>query len=159
MRTQDIPPHLHERYGIRPRSAWFVPGVAAVTLLALAFGGWVASRYLASKNPPFVLQTWNVSDDTHIDVQLQVSASDQPRWCGIRAQDFDHFDVGYAILPVAPATATTVVTYRMQVLERPTAVDVLDCTAEPLTLPGAQFPPGVKPPEQDAPGRAPGLWR
>ena len=158
MRSQDIPPHLHDRYGIRPRSPWFIPGLAAVTIAALAFGGWVGSRFLASRNPAFAMQTWTVIDDTHIDLQLEVAASDAPRWCGIRAQDFEHFDVGYVILPVAATEDTVRLTYRMHVLTRPTAIDILDCTPDPLTLAGAQFAPGVLPPAQEQPGRAPGLW-
>lgn len=159
MRERDIPAHLHDRYGIRPRPAWFPAAVAVVVVAVLAFGGWVGSRFLASKNPPFALQTWELVDPTHVELQLQVSASTAPRWCAIRAVDFDHFDVGFVILPLQPSATTTDVTYTMTVLDRPTAVDVIDCNPDPLELAGAQFRPGIAPPAQPAPGRIPGLWQ
>lgn len=156
MRSQDIPSHLHARYGIRPPSPWRWVALAAAALVVLPVGLYAASRYVATQQVPYALISWAAERDTRVRVLWQLDAVDERRWCALRAQDFERFDVGFAVVPV-PAGATEM-SYRLSTTARPTAVDVLDCESDPYALPGPQFPPGVLPPRQPAPGFAPGAY-
>jgi hypothetical protein len=156
MRAKEIPPHLHARYGVRPpsRLRWVAAALAAAVVLPT--GIYAASRYVATQQVPFALISWAALDEQHVQVLWQLDAAAERRWCVLRAQDFDHFDVGFAVVPVAPGVRW--VEYGMATLERPLAVDVEACSADPYDLPGPQFPPGVRPPAQVAPGLAPGVY-
>lgn len=156
MRAQDIPPHLHERYGIRPPSPlrWIALALAAV--VALPTGIYAASRYVATQQVPFALISWAALDEHRVHVLWKLDASSKRQWCVVRAQDFDHFDVGFAVVPVSAGVDS--VEYELATLERPLAVDIEACDTDPYALPGPQFPPGVRPPAQAAPGLAPGVY-
>lgn len=153
----DIPPHLHERYGIRPPSKWrFVWAALAVATLAFV-GIYYVARFNATKNAEASIIEWSATSNTQVTLTFDVNAGRGERWCAVRAQAFDQFDVGFVVLPVSPPAQR--VTYTMTTLEKPFAVDVVGCDEDPLQLFGPQFPPGVLPPAQTAPGRAPGLWQ
>lgn len=156
MRAQDIPPHLHERYGIRPPSPWRWVAVAAALVVLLPTGIYAASRYVATQQVPFALISWAAADDQHVSVMWKLDARSERRWCVVRAQDFEHFDVGFAVVPVD--AGATQAEYVLATTQRPLAVDVVACEADPYALPGAQFLPGVLPPAQQAPGLAPGVY-
>lgn len=153
----EIPPHLHERYGIRPpsklRPLWVAMGVLAIGSVLTFF----VFRFVATRNAAAALIEWSELGDTRVSVTFQVNAESGERWCAIRAQAFDQFDVGFAVLPVSAAAQT--ITYEMNTLDAPFAVDLVGCNTDPYKLRGPQFPPGVLPPAQDAPGRAPGVWQ
>lgn len=155
MRAKDIPPHLHERYGIRPPSPlrWIAVGLALV--VAVPTGIYAASRYVSTQQVPFALISWASVDEQHVQLLWKLDPVAKQRWCVLRAQDFDHFDVGFAVVPVAAGVDS--VEYEMATLERPLAVDVEACETDPYALPGPQFPPGVRPPVQAAPGLTPGV--
>ena len=155
MRAQDIPPHLHERYGIRPPSPWRWVAIAAALVVFVPTGIYAASRYVATQQVPFALISWSAVDEHQVRVMWKLDARSERRWCVVRGQDFDHFDVGFAVVPVE--AHATQVEYTMTTTERPLAVDVVACDADAYALPGPQFLPGVLPPEQQAPGLTPGV--
>lgn len=156
MRAKDVPPHLHARYGIRPPSPLRWVAVAVALAVGLPTGLYAASRYVATQQVPFALISWASLDAHRVHVLWKLDARSERQWCVIRAQDFDHFDVGFAVVPVAAGTGS--VEYELTTLERPLAVDVEACDSDPYALPGPQFPPGVLPPAQIAPGLAPGVY-
>lgn len=153
----EIPQHLHERYGIRPpsklRFLWIALGVATIALV----GAYYATRFYATRPVEASIIEWSPLAADRIALTFQVNAGDEDRWCAVRAQDVRQFDVGFVVLPVTAAAQT--VTYEMRTLERPFAVDVVGCSSDPTRIRGPQFEPGVLPPAQDLPGRAPGLWQ
>ena len=153
----EIPPHLHERYGIRPPSKFRVLWIAISALSIGAVLTFVVFRFVATRNAEAALIEWSTLGETRISVTFQVNAESGERWCAIRAQTFDQFDVGFAVLPVSAAAQT--ITYEMNTLAAPFTVDLVGCDTDPFRLRGPQFPPGVLPPAQDAPGRAPGVWQ
>lgn len=153
----EIPLHLHERYGVRPpspwRYLWAALAVAAVAFVAVYF----VTRFYATRNAEASIIEWSPISATEITLRFDVNEGRAERWCAVRAQSFDQFDVGFAVVPVTAAAQQ--VTYTMATLERPFAVDVVGCDIDPLQLRGPQFPPGVLPPVQAAPGITPGLWQ
>lgn len=153
----EIPPHLHERYGVRPpsklRALWVVLSIVAIGSVLTFF----MFRFVVTRNAEAALIEWATLENTRVTVTFQVNAESGPRWCAIRAQSFDQFDVGFVVLPVSEAAQK--VTYEMNTLAEPFVVDLVGCNTDPFKLRGPQFPPGVLPPAQDAPGRAPGLWQ
>ena len=153
----DIPPHLHERYGVRPpsklRFVWAALAIATVGFVAVYF----VTRFYTTRNAEAALIEWSAITDTRVSLTIQANADDADRWCAVRAQSFDQFDVGFVVIPVsAPAQK---VVYDMNTLERPFNVDVVGCAKDPRRIFGPQFPPGVLPPAQDEPGLAPGVWQ
>lgn len=157
MQARDIPPHLHARYGIEPPSRWRWLGWAVLVVVVAPVLAYAASRYVATQSATYAVYSWSASaGDTEISVTFHTSTSAGRKWCAVRAQDFNHFDVGFAVVPVAGATTST--TFTMATLARPVAVDVIDCGPDPYALPGAQFEPGVKPPAQRPPAFAPGVY-
>ena len=157
MRDRDIPPHLHDRYGIRPPSRWRWVALAAAALVVVPVAVYAGSRYIATQSQPYALMQWGASDDgTSVQVTFRTSAYDTTMWCVVRAQDFDHNDVGFAVVRVA--AGTTDMDYTLATIAHPVAVDVVTCNPDPYALPGPQFQPGVLPPAQQAPGIAPGFY-
>ena len=156
MRASDIPPHLHERYGITPASRMRWVAAALVAAVAVPTGLYAASRYVATQSAEYSLITWAATSDTDVTVTWKVKPSETRQWCALRAQNFDHFDVGFAVVPVAAGSNEA--TFVMHTTEHPVAVDVFQCSTDVYALPGASFEPGVQPPAQDLPGLAPGVY-
>ncbi len=157
MQARDIPPHLHARYGITPPSPWRWLGWALAIAVLFPVLTYAASRYVVTQSATYTVYSWapNATGKS-IRVTFHTSTASTRQWCAIRAQDFDHFDVGFAVLPVAGTSTST--TFTMATLARPLVVDVIDCSADPYSLPGPQFEPGVRPPAQQAPALAPGVY-
>ena len=156
MHSRDIPPHLHDRYGITPPSPWRWVAWAAAALVVIPTGIYAASRYVVTQSAPYTLTQWAARPDgLAVDVTFSIQSSPVTRWCSIRAQNIKRFDVGFAVLRVPPgidggrATLTT--------LSSPIAVTLVDCDTDPYSLPGPQFAPGVRPPVQAAPLLTPGV--
>lgn len=157
MQTRDIPPHLHARYGITPPSRWRWLAWALVAAFFVPVLTYAASRYVATQSATYTVYSWAVSaHGDSVRVTVHTSSAPQRQWCAIRAQDVRHFDVGFAVLPIAGRATST--TFTMATLAPPLAVDVLDCRGDPYALPGPQFAPGVRPPAQPAPALAPGVY-
>ncbi len=140
---------MRERYGMdrRPIGRWIT-----VAVLAVAFAGtlvFVGTNVL--QNPvEFRLVAWEVQGPDHVDVQISV---DRPAegdvTCVIRAQDRNHIDLGYAVVPIPPGEGGILLDYPLATLTEAYAVELLGCAvdAEPGVSP-PQFPPGVVPPAQ-----------
>ncbi len=156
MRAQDIPPHLHDRYGIRPPSPWRWVAWAAVVLVSAPVALYAASRYVASQSSTANLTRWSYAPPTTVRAVLHVDPATTTQWCTVEAQDFTHVDVGFALVPVRPGG--TDVAFTLRVLAPPVAVAVNACGSDPYALQGAQFSPGVQPPAQPAPALAPGVY-
>ncbi len=157
MQTRDIPPHLHARYGLRPPSRWRWLAWAVAAIVLLPTLTYAASRYVATQSATYTVFSWSASaSGDQVSVTFHTSTAPTRQWCAVRAQDTNHFDVGFAVLPVAGTTTST--TFSMATLARPLAVDVLDCQSDPYALPGPQFAPGVQPPAQQLPALAPGVY-
>lgn len=152
-----IPPHLHDRYGVRPPSRWRWLGYSAAIAAVAFVGGFYVLRFTASQQATAAIIEWAPVGSDSIRLTFQANAETRNRYCAIRAQDFDQFDVGFVVLPVSPEAQT--VTYVMRTLSKPFAVDVVGCDTDPTRIFGPQFAPGVLPPAQEAPGFAPGIWQ
>lgn len=120
-------------------------------------GSYYVLRYNATNQASATIIEWAPLDDTSITLTFQANAAAEDRYCAVRAQAFDQYDVGFAIVPVGAQAQS--ITYVMHTLAKPFAVDVVGCHPDPTKLYGPQFAPGVLPPAQDAPGLAPGVWQ
>lgn len=144
------PPHIRARYGVTDRPRW-VP--AAIAVLGLAFLAAVAVVGWRLSNPQIragMLSYDTVADD-HMEVQFQVVRREaSPATCVVRARSADGFDVAYATVDLPPAEGTTVHTYQLRTAARALVGELLGCGLHgpPPGVPGAQFRPGVVPPEQ-----------
>lgn len=155
MQARDIPPHLHERYGIRPPSPWRWLAWALAAVVVVPVLGYAATRYVATQSTTHSLARWGYSAQ-QVTVTLRTDPATVILWCAVRAANFDRVDVGFAVVPVAAGRSIT--TASIAVLERPLAVDLLACERDPYALPGPRFAPGVLPPEQRPPVLAPGVY-
>lgn len=152
---------LRLRYGTSrtPRLLLVIGGLAGVVVAGLF--AWIAWTVT---NPPvqWKLLAWDVTSPTNVEVTYEVRRSPEATvTCVLRAQDSDHIDVGYAVVTL-PADGTGYIQprYPLTTLREAFAVEVLSCAVGTDVPPGAmvpQFGPGVTPPEQRPPGRAPVL--
>ena len=156
MRNQtEIPQHLHARYGVRKRrTAPILIGIliAAVVSAGLAFANFrqqnpsISAQLLAFEvtSPSQVLVTWEVSRGPQLDT-----------YCVLRAQDIRRTDVGYATVRIAAGTDYEQLTYALATNGEAVLAQVLGCAnSAQMRVPPPDFPPGVKIPEQVAPGVA-----
>lgn len=157
MRQRDIPVQLHARYGLRPPSRWHWLGWALAAAVVLPIGTYAASRYVVTQSATYNLSSWSwQAQSRSAIVTLRTTASTDVQWCAIRAQDFDRFDVGYAVVRVPPAAMST--SFRLSLLAEPVIIEVVECASDPYSLPGPQFRPGLQPPAQQAPALTPGVY-
>ncbi|GEM_PF-305615 len=157
MRNQtEIPQHLHARYGVRKsRTAPILIGI----LIAAVVSGGLAFANFRQQNPSVRadLLAFEVTSPSQVLVTWEVSRGSQlTTYCVIRAQDIRRTDVGYAIVRIAPGNDYKQVTYPLTTNGEAVLAEVLGCanTAQ-MRVPPPDFPPGVKIPEQVAPGVAP----
>ena len=157
MQPRDIPVQLHARYGIRPPSRWRWLGWALAALVVLPIGTYAASRYVVTQSATYSLSSWSWQARSHsATATLRTTASIDVQWCAIRAQDFDRFDVGYAVVRVPRAAMNT--SFRLALLAEPVIIEVVDCASDPYSLPGPQFRPGLQAPVQRPPALTPGVY-
>jgi hypothetical protein len=73
-----------------------------------------------------------------------------PATCVLRARAEDGFDVAYVIVELPPAEGRTAHEYDLRTAYRALVGELVGCGIEgpPPGIPGAQFRPGVVPPEQ-----------
>lgn len=148
--TAELPPHLRARYGVKRTSWW------AVALIAVVIVGFVAalafvSYNLMSPKVEFKVLAWRVVAPDRTDVTFEVRRSAEADvYCVVRAQDEQHVDVGYAVVPLARGTTYVQTTYPLRTLASAYVVDVLGCEAgaAPNRVMPPQFPPGVVAPSQ-----------
>lgn len=97
-----------------------------------------------------VLAYDTIADD-RIDVTFEVRRRTvAAATCVVRARAADGFDVGYAQVDLPAATGRTVHEYSLRTAYRALVAELLGCglSGPPPGVPGAQFRPGVLPPEQ-----------
>lgn len=148
--TTALPPHLKARYGEGRTSRWVIVLVTLVIVgfvCALAF----VSFTLLSPKVEFKLLAWRGISPDRVDVTFEVRRSEEADiYCVVRAQDEQHIDVGYAVVPLPRGTTYVQLTYPLRTLAEAYVVDVLACEAgaPPTRVLPPQFPPGVAPPSQ-----------
>jgi hypothetical protein len=144
------PEHIRARYGVteRPRWVpWLVGGLGLAFVAAVTLVGWRLA------NPPIdagILGYVTVSDE-RMDVRFEVQRREAgPATCVLRARAEDGFDVAYATVELAPAQGRTTHELALRTAYRSFVGELLGCglSGPPPGIPGAQFRPGVTPPEQ-----------
>ncbi len=146
----ELTPQLRARYGIAPVARWKVAAGVAVGAAVVGVGGYAGWKLV---NPPL---SWQVvaydavsPDLVHVTFQIDRPA-DRTAYCTLRAQDYNHHDVGYATVRIAPGTARVQGTYALATRTQAVAGEVLGCAldAPPVRVPAPAFPPGtVNPPQ------------
>ena len=147
---------LRERYGrttfvARQRVAVAVGAVVALAAIAFIY------RVSTAPTVRFELSAFEVVDEATVSVSWQVSrAADTTSYCVVRAQNDKRQDVGYATVTVAAGPARVHMTYHLATESAAVLAEVLACSDQPtMRAPRPDFPPGVIPPQQAAPGVAP----
>ena len=152
----NLPPHIQLRYGVRRRRV--VPVLIGILIAGLVSGS-LAYATFRQQNPSVSSQllTFEVVSPTQVNVTWELSRGPQlPTYCVVRAQDISRTDVGYATVTVAGGTDYEQITYPLTTNGQAVLAEVLGCSnSENMRVPPANFPPGVKIPEQVAPGVAP----
>ncbi len=144
------PPHVRERYGITDRPAW-VPW--AIGLLGVAFLGVVTFLGWRLSTPAIdagVTAYTTVSDD-HMTISYEVHRREEVgATCVLRARAPDGFDVAYAVVELPDAQGRTTHDFELRTAYRALVGDLVGCgiSGPPPSIPGAQFRPGIVPPEQ-----------
>lgn len=144
------PAHIRDRYGVTERPRWVVPA-----LLLLGLAGVIVATAMAAQlvNPPIAagVSAYKTISDDHMAVEFQVQRRNSaPATCVLRARAEDGFDVAYAVVELPADQGRTVHTYDLRTAYRPFVAELLGCSVDgpPQDVAGAQFRPGVVPPEQ-----------
>lgn len=146
-----IPPHLYDRYGIRPRPWRLIAAAGALVVgaagyLLTSIGGNIAA------GGEVTLLVWAKMPDNSVSLSWSVHRADNASvTCVIRAQDSDRFDVGYAVVRVKDTAGTP--QFRTRIFARGQIFAVPTPVCEPVepdssNVPGAHFRPGLLPPAQ-----------
>ena len=155
-KDSELPEHLRQRYGIRRRRV--VPVLVGV-LIAGVISGSLAYASFRQQNPSVSAQllAFEVTSPNQVNVTWEVArGAELTTYCVIRAQDEQRTDVGYAIVTVAGGTDYEQITYPLATNGLAVLAEVLGCSnSKEMRVPPADFPPGVKIPDQPAPGVAP----
>lgn len=144
------PEHIRARYGITDRPRWvpFVLAVVGLAFLAVVTGlGWRMS------NPGIDagVTAYDTLADDHIRIQYEVQRrQESPATCVLRGRAEDGFDVGYAVVELPAAQGRTSHSFDLRTAYRAIVGELVGCglSGPPPDIPGAQFRPGVAPPEQ-----------
>lgn len=152
----NLPAHIELRYGVRRRRV--VPVLIGI-LIASVVSGSLAYATFRQQNPSISAQllTFEVISPTQVNVTWELARGPElTSYCVVRAQDVFRTDVGYAIVTVPGGTDYEQITYPLTTNGQAVLAEVLGCSnSQVLRVPPANFPPGVKIPEQVAPGVAP----
>lgn len=152
----NLPAHIELRYGVRRRRV--VPVLIGI-LIASVVSGSLAYATFRQQNPSISAQllTFEVISPTQVNVTWEMARGPElTSYCVVRAQDVFRTDVGYAIVTVPGGTDYEQITYPLTTNGQAVLAEVLGCSnSQVLRVPPANFPPGVKIPEQVAPGVAP----
>ena len=153
---RDLPAHIQLRYGVRRRRA--VPVLIGILIAGLVSGSLAYATYRQS-NPSISAQllTFEVVSPTQVNVTWELARGPElTTYCVVRAQDISRADVGYATVTVAGGSNYEQVTYPLTTNGQAVLAEVLGCSnSQSMRVPPANFPPGVKIPDQVAPGVAP----
>jgi hypothetical protein len=101
--------------------------------------------------------TFEIVSPTQVNVTWELARGPElTTYCVVRAQDISRTDVGYATVTVAGGSDYEQITYPLTTNGQAVLAEVLGCSnSQNMRVPPANFPPGVKIPEQVAPGVAP----
>lgn len=149
-RPEQWPEHIRARYGVSDRPRWLPAAVAALLVVALAAASLLAWQLANPAVGAGVTSYATVADD-RIDIQYEVRRRDEtPATCVLRARAEDGFDVGYATVVLPAEAGSTRHEIQMRTAYRALVGELLGCGLDgpPPGIPGAQFRPGVEPPEQ-----------
>lgn len=153
---KELPENLQLRYGVR-RSRLF-PIIVGVLIAGVVAGG-TAFASFRQQNPSVSSQllTFDVASESLVNITWEVKrGAGSTTYCVVRAQDIRRTDVGYATVLIAPGAAYEQVSYPLVTNGQAVLAELLGCSAnKKMRVPPANFPPGVKIPEQPAPGVAP----
>lgn len=153
---KDLSPDLQLRYGVR-RSR-LAPIIVGVLIAGLVAGG-TAFASFRQQNPSVSSQllTFDIASESLVNVTWEVKrGAGTNTYCVLRAQDERRTDVGYATVLVAAGDPYEQVSYPLATNGQAVLAELLGCSAsQTMRVPPANFPPGVKIPEQPAPGVAP----
>ena len=156
MKNETEPSHIQIRYGVRRRRV--VPFLIGI-LFAGVLTGILAYAAYRQQNPSISqrLLTFEIISPTQVNVTWELSRGPVlATYCVIRAQDAASTDVGYATVTIAGGSDYEQITYSLTTNGQTFAAEVLGCSNSPeMRVPPANFPPGVKIPQQVAPGVAP----
>ena len=144
------PEHIRQRYGVTDRPRWVVPALVGVLVLAAVGASMMVAQLV---NPPIAagVTSYQTLGDDHMTIAFQVQRrSSAPATCVLRARAHDGFDVAYAVVELPADQGRTTHTYELRTAYRPFVGELLGCGIDgpPPGVTGAQFRPGVVPPEQ-----------
>lgn len=146
----DIPPHLHERYGIRKKRFPFEIVGGALVLLSL-----LIYPILIQDQVNIRLVSWNSAENS-VTVNWRFEGDIKNTvWCLLEAQDEDRFDIGFAYIELDASSSNATFQHTLKTAEKAFAVLTPVCDDEISQLPGSYFKPGVLPPAQLPPLYAP----
>ena len=150
------PEHIQRRYGLPPRRR---RGVLIVLIVTALFTAPLLAQFAwrsGTEQGVLTMPSHEVISDSTVRLRLNYAGRDRAFVCAVRAQDYDRQDVGYAYLQLPPGAARTW-EYPLRTRHRTVLAAVVACQPglDPTRLPAPQFPPGVKPPEQQPPGFTP----
>lgn len=153
---KNFPAHIQLRYGVRRRRV--VPLLIGILSAGVVSGSLAYATY-RQQNPSVSAQllTFEVVSPTQVNVTWELARGPElTTYCVVRAQDAARTDVGYATVTVMGGTDYEQITYPLTTNGNAVLAEVLGCSnTQNMRVPPANFPPGVKIPEQVAPGVAP----
>jgi hypothetical protein len=153
---KELSPQMQERYGVRRSRV--APILVGVLIAGLVAGGTGYANF-RQQNPTISSQllAFNVLSDNQVAVTWEVNrGANTTTYCVLRAQDERRTDVGYATITVAAGDPYQQIKYPLATGTKAALAELLGCSASPnMRVPAANFPPGVKIPQQPAPGVAP----
>jgi hypothetical protein len=152
----NLPEHIQLRYGVKRRRV--IPVLIGV-LIAGVVSGSLAYGAFRQQNPSVSEQllTFEVVSPTQVNVTWELARGPElATYCVLRAQDISRTDVGYATVMIAGGSEYEQITYPLTTNGQAVLAEVLGCSnSANMRVPPANFPPGVKIPEQVVPGVAP----
>ena len=154
--NSNLPEHIKLRYGVRRRRV--IPVLVGI-LIAGVVSGSLAYAAFRQQNPSVSAQllTFEIVSPTQVNVTWELARGPElTTYCVIRAQDISRTDVGYATVTVAGGSNYEQITYPLATNGQAVLAEGLGCSnSQNMRVPPANFPPGVRIPEQVAPGVAP----
>ncbi|MGV1004114.1 MAG: DUF4307 domain-containing protein [Candidatus Nanopelagicales bacterium] len=144
------PEYIRARYGVRARPPWRTPLLVVIGVTFAVVMGLVGWR-LAYRPISVGVVGYETLADDRLTITFDVARRvDKPVECVLRARSEDGTDVAYATVRLPAATGTTRVTYDLATSSRAFVGELLGCGLDgpPPGVAGAQFRPGVLPPEQ-----------
>ena len=146
----EIPPHLHERYGIHKKRIPFAMLATAFVILTL-----FVYTILIQDRVNIRLISWS-STETSVTLNWRFEGEIQNKmWCLLEAQDADRFDIGFAFIELDSSSSNATFPHTVNTTENTFAVLAPVCNEDITRLPGSYFKPGVLPPAQLPPLYAP----